>query len=476
MPIQSINPATAEVVKTFEEEEWESVQVKLENAQRAFYTWRDLNIENRAEIVGKMARVLRDRREEYAKLMTMEMGKPIVQGRAEVEKCAWACEYAAQMGPEWLKKEVVNANPGLRDVATPKTSSAATPPRNDNLTRAYVRFDPLGVILAVMPWNFPFWQFFRFAAGALTAGNTIVLKHASNVPQCALAIEEIFKKAGAPDGLVQTVLVGGDAVASIIADPRIAAVTLTGSTAAGKKVAGTAGLYLKKCVLELGGSDPFIVCADADIAAAVQAAVTARTINTGQSCIAAKRFIVVREATEEFTSQFVKKMQALVVGDPMDEKTQIGPLARADLVDELDRQVRESVSKGARVLCGGKRREGSGNFYEPTVLADIKSGMPAYDEELFGPVASIIVANDADDAVRIANDSIYGLGAAIWTSDNAKAEKMAYQLECGAVFINDFVKSDPRLPFGGIKQSGYGRELGIYGIREFVNVKTVVVK
>ncbi len=463
MPIRSINPATEEVVKTFPEMTEGEVDHALQKAQEAFKKWQEVSIYERAALVKKVAEVLREHKNEYSRLQTLEMGKPIAQGPSGLEKCAWACEVAGEMGPEWLKQEMV-------------TTEAQ---------KSYVRFDPLGVILAVMPWNFPFWQFFRFGAGALVAGNAIILKHASNVPQCALAIQDIFAKAGAPEGLVQTLLVGSDTVDSLIADPRIAAVTLTGSTSAGEKVASTAGRYLKKCVLELGGSDPFIVLSDADIEKAAQVAVQARTINSGQSCIAAKRFIVVKDVAEEFTNRFVQAMSALVVGDPMDEKTQIGPLARKDLVDELDRQVQSSVAKGAKVLCGGKRRPGLrmsggqasvGYFYEPTVLSDVKPGMPAYDEELFGPVASVIVAQDEDDAVRIANDSIYGLGAAIWTRDTAKAEKLARQLECGAVFINDFVKSDPRLPFGGVKQSGYGRELGVFGMREFTNIKTVVVK
>lgn len=499
MPIQSINPATGEIVRTFEEEGWRSVEEKLAKAREAFESWKNLGIEKRAEVVRKVAEVLRAHKEEYARLMTLEMGKPIVQARAEVEKCAWACEYVAQMGPEWLKEEIVFGRAYLH--ATGSFDSGRLPSafaQDDSVEKAYVRFDPLGVILAVMPWNFPFWQFFRFAAGALMAGNTIVLKHASNVPQCALAIADIWKRAcyhalehgSNVSDVVQALLVGSGMVEKLIGDDRVAAVTLTGSTAAGKKVAEAAGRNLKKCVLELGGSDSFIVLADADIAPVAQVATQARILNAGQSCIAAKRFIVVREVAEEFTRQFVEKMQAVTVGDPMDEKTQVGPLARQDLVDELDRQVRESVEKGAKVLCGGKRlnmvrsdllRDGGttsapGAFYEPTVLSDVKPGMPAYDEELFGPVAAVIVAQDADDALRIANDTIYGLGASIWTRDTQKAEQIAAQLEVGAVFINDFVKSDPRLPFGGVKQSGYGRELGIYGFREFMNIKTVVVK
>ncbi|OGL81079.1 hypothetical protein A3B21_01630 [Candidatus Uhrbacteria bacterium RIFCSPLOWO2_01_FULL_47_24] len=509
MAIQSTNPTTREVIKTFEEEGRESVERKMSMAHEAFLKSKDVPIAQRAAFVKRMAEVLRVGKEEYARLMALEMGKPIAQARSEVEKCAWACEVAGEYGPKWLEEEVIIPSPDLRSPSPQGRGEGEGRPGDPQ--KAYIRFEPLGVILAIMPWNFPFWQFFRFAAGALVAGNAIVLKHASNVPQCALAIEEVFHKAGAGDGLVQVVLIGSGSpspdlrppsplergegegnrsiIESLIADPRIAAVTLTGSTTAGKKVAEAAGRNVKKCVLELGGSDPFIVLADADIARAAQVAVQARTLNAGQSCIAAKRFIVVKEIAEEFTKKFVAKMKNLIVGDPMDENTQVGPLARRDLVDELDRQVKESTAKGAKLLCGGQRIAPSpqssptggeevlaGYFYEPTVLTDVKPGMPAYREELFGPVASVIIAEDADEAVRIANDSIYGLGAAIWTKDIAKAKQMACQLECGAVFINDFVKSDPRLPFGGVKKSGYGRELGIYGIKEFVNIKTVVVK
>ena len=454
MAIESVNPVTAQLLRRFKPATWATVDVALSRAQRAFAKWRALPIEARGRHLAAAARRLRARQATYARLMTLEMGKPIGQSLAEVEKCAWACDYYAEHAQQLLAPEVIPTE----------------------ATRSYVRFEPLGVVLAVMPWNFPFWQVFRFAAPALMAGNVGVLKHASNVPQCARAIEQVFRSAGLPAGVFQTLLVESRTVERIIADSRIAAVTLTGSEAAGSQVASAAGRHLKKTVLELGGSDPFIVLRDADVERCAPVAAQARTINAGQSCIAAKRFIVEKPVAKEFTARFVDAMRALRIGDPADPATAVGPLARADLVADLDRQVRASVRHGARVLTGGRPRGGPGYFYEPTVLSNVRPGMPAYDEEIFGPVASVIVARDADDAVRIANDSCFGLGASIWTRDVERAELLAQRIEAGDVHINDVVKSDPRLPFGGVKRSGYGRELGAYGIKEFTNIKTVVVK
>jgi succinate-semialdehyde dehydrogenase/glutarate-semialdehyde dehydrogenase len=399
----------------------------------------------------KAAGILRGRKAEFARTMTLEMGKPIVQGEAEAEKCAWTCEYYAQHAEVMLAEQ----------------------PRETDASRSFVRFDPLGVVLAVMPWNFPFWQVFRFAAPALMAGNAAVLKHASNVPRCALQIEEVFRDAGFPPGLFATLLVGSGAVGGIIADPRIAAVTLTGSEHAGIQVAERAGRELKKTVLELGGSDPFIILADADVAMAARVAADARLINSGQSCIAAKRFIVVEAVADAFTARFADELRSRKMGDPLDRGTHVGPQARVDLRDDLHRQVEESIKRGAQRLLGGEIPTGPGAFYPPTLLAAVDKGMPAFDEETFGPVAAVIRARDEADAIRLANDSSFGLGAALWTQDRARAERLAAQIEAGAVFVNGLVKSDARLPFGGIKRSGYGRELSEYGIREFVNIKSV---
>jgi succinate-semialdehyde dehydrogenase/glutarate-semialdehyde dehydrogenase len=383
--------------------------------------------------------------------MALEMGKPIVQGEAEVDKCALTCDYYAEHAEAFL----------------------APQPRQTDATKSYVRFDPLGPVLAVMPWNFPFWQVFRFAAPALMAGNAAILKHASNVPRCALQIEAVFREAGFPRGLFATVLVGSAAVAGLIADPRIVAVTLTGSEHAGRQVAERAGRELKKTVLELGGSDPFIVLADADVAAAARTAADARLVNSGQSCIAAKRFIVVEPVADAFTARFADELRARRLGDPLARDTQVGPQARVDLRDDLHRQVEESVKRGARLVLGGEVPAGRGAFYPPTLLSAVDKGMPAFDEETFGPVAAVIRAKDEADAIRLANDSDFGLGAALWTQDGTRAEQLAARIEAGAVFVNGLVKSDPRLPFGGVKRSGYGRELSEYGIREFVNIKSV---
>jgi succinate-semialdehyde dehydrogenase/glutarate-semialdehyde dehydrogenase len=400
------------------------------------------------------AAILRRRKEEFARLMALEMGKPLKQGVAEVEKCAWACEYYADTAETHLTPDVI------------KTDAS----------KSYVAYDPIGVVLAVMPWNFPFWQVFRFAAPALMAGNVGVLKHASNVPGCALAIEEVFTQAGFPANVFRTLLIGSKQVKAVIENPLVSAVTLTGSTPAGKAVAAQAGAVIKKTVLELGGSDGYVVLEDADLELAVNTCVTSRLVNSGQSCVNAKRFIVVEPLLRAFTDRVVAAMKTKKMGDPLADGTDIGPQARPDLRDELHQQVRASIAKGAKVLLGGDVPPGKGSFYPPTILAEVKPGMPAYDEELFGPVAAIIKATDEADAVRIANDSVFGLGAAVFTRDLARGERVARELEAGCTFVNALVASDPRLPFGGIKESGYGRELGTYGIREFMNAKTVYLK
>jgi len=409
----------------------------------------------RAQRMHQAAKLLRDQAPAYALLMAQEMGKPVKDGRAEVEKCAWVCDFYAEQAAQFLKPEVVETE----------------------ASRSFVTFQPLGVVLAVMPWNFPFWQVFRFAAPALMAGNAGVLKHASNVPGCALAIATVFRQAGFPEHLFETLLIGSAQVDAVIEHPLVTAVTLTGSTPAGQAVASKAGALVKKTVLELGGSDPYIILADADIEASVRTCVSSRLINSGQSCIAAKRFIVVESIQKQVEACFVAEMQAARMGDPLDTETTLGPLARHDLRDDLHQQVQASIAKGAHCLLGGTIPEGPGAFYPPTVLTHVSKGMPAYDEELFGPVAAIITVPDEAEAIHVANDSIFGLGAAVFTQDKAKGERLAAQeLEAGCCFVNTFVRSDPRLPFGGVKASGYGRELSHYGIKEFVNIKTVYVQ
>ncbi|GIU84949.1 MAG: succinate-semialdehyde dehydrogenase [Acidimicrobiales bacterium] len=454
MAIESVNPATGEVIRTYPEHTEAEVEEILSSVASAQKEWGRLPVGERAEPMRAAARLLRERADDYARLMAEEMGKPVSQGRAEAEKCAWVCEYYAE-----------NAERFLADEPVPTEAS-----------ESYITYRPLGVVLAVMPWNFPFWQVFRFAAPNLMAGNAGLLKHASNVSGCALAIEELLAEAGFPENVFRTLLLPSSRVAGVIRHPLVAAVTLTGSTPAGRAVASEAGSVLKKTVLELGGSDPYVVLADADLEATVETCVASRLINSGQSCIAAKRFVVVEEVRDEFERRFVELMASKKTGDPLSEETEVGPQARVDLRDELHGQVQRSVEGGARLLLGGEVPDGPGAYYPPTVLTDVGPGMPAYEEELFGPVAAIIPVRDEEEAVRVANDSPFGLGAAVFTRDVAKGRRIAAeQLEAGSCFVNTFVRSDPRLPFGGVKESGYGRELSVVGIREFVNVKTVYV-
>ncbi len=454
MTQQSINPTTGEAFAEYPSHTDAEIQQAVAAALDAFGVWRERSLEQRAEPLLKAAERLVADADRYARLMAMEMGKPLVEGRAEAEKSAWVCRYYADNGAAFLAPEVVETE----------------------ATRSFVAFRPLGPILAVMPWNFPFWQIFRAAAPALMAGNTMILKHAANVPGCAIEIERIFREAGLPDGVFQTVLADSDRVAGLIADPAIRGVTLTGSTRAGRAVAAAAGRHLKKCVLELGGSDPYVVLADADVAAAAEVCVTSRMINSGQSCIAAKRLVVVESARSEFETAILERMASLKWGDPTEAGTDIGPLAREDLRDGLHDQVVRSIAAGAQCLLGGTKPDGPGSFYPPTVLTDVRPGNPACEEELFGPVAAILPVADDEAAIAVANDTSFGLGAAVFTSDLGRGERIATEeLQAGCCFVNGFVRSDPRLPFGGIKDSGIGRELSGYGIREFVNVKSVVV-
>ena len=454
MAMTSINPATGEEIKTFESLTDEQIDEKLELATRAFRRYWKTPFSDRAKKMVRAAEILEQEKEEFARLMTSEMGKTFTAAVAEAEKCAWVCRYYAENAERFLSDEAA------------ETGAA----------RSYVRYQPLGPILAVMPWNFPFWQVFRHVAPGLMAGNVILLKHASNVPQCALAIEDVVRRAGFPEGTFQTLLVGSDKVQSVIDDPRVRGVTLTGSEGAGRQVGSEAGENVKKTVLELGGSDPFIVMPSADLEEAVNTAVIARTLNNGQSCINAKRIIVHGEIADEFERRYVEAMQALKVGDPMDEETDMGPLAMPQILDDVDEQVRKSVEAGAKILTGGKPMGAEGNFYPPTVITDIPEDSPAYKEEIFGPVASLFRARDIDEAIRIANDTSFGLGASAWTNDPEEQETFINEIEAGQVFINSMVASDPRMPFGGVKASGYGRELSVYGMREFVNVKTVWIE
>ena len=454
MAIATVNPATGETLRTFEPLTDAQIEEKLEGAAGAFRDYRRAPFGERARMMTRAAEILEAEKDTFGHLMTTEMGKPIKAAREEAAKCAWVCRHYAETAEKFLADEVVETEAAL----------------------SFVRYQPLGPVLAVMPWNFPFWQVFRFAAPALMAGNVGLLKHASNVPQCALAIEELLRRAGFPEGAFQTLLIESDRVRRVLDDPRVVAATLTGSEPAGSSVAGEAGKRIKKTVLELGGSDPFIVMPSADLDEAVKTAVKARAINNGQSCIAAKRFIVAGEVYDEFERRFVRGMEALKVGDPFDEATDIGPLATADILDTLEEQVRRTVAAGARVLTGGKRLERPGNFYAPTVLAGVPKDSPAYREELFGPVASLFRVRDAEEAVRLANDTTFGLASSAWTRDEPERARFIEEVEAGLVFINGMVASDPRLPFGGVKRSGYGRELSAHGIREFVNVKTVWIK
>ncbi len=454
MAIETINPATGQRVQAFAPHGAAETEARLARAAEAARSWRQVRIADRARVVAQAGALLEHDRERYGRLMTLEMGKLFTAARDEAAKCALACRYYAEHAHSMLAAKPVPAE----------------------AEEARVEFHPLGVVLAVMPWNFPFWQVIRFAAPALVAGNVGLLKHASNVPQCALALEQLFADAGAPPGVFQTLLIPSSAVEGVIADPRVAAVTLTGSEGAGAQVGAAAGRHLKKSVLELGGSDPFIVMPSADVDRAADVAVRARTINNGQSCIAAKRFIVHRDVADAFLARFTRAMEGLVVGDPMDDRTQVGPLVNAQAVRELADQVNRSVALGARVLTGGAPIDGPGFFYQPTVLTDVSPASPAYTDELFGPVASVFVVQDFEEAVRIANDTRFGLGASAWTRDRAEAKRFARELEAGSVFVNAMVSSDPRFPFGGVKRSGYGRELSAFGLREFVNVKTVRIR
>jgi succinate-semialdehyde dehydrogenase/glutarate-semialdehyde dehydrogenase len=455
MFLKSINPATGEIVREYEEYHSDQVDSALENNYQAYKSWRRESISNRSKLMLYAAQVLRDKKEGLAFNITVEMGKNIGEARAEVEKCALVCEYYARNAAKFLQSEIIPTE----------------------ATESYASIQPIGPILAIMPWNFPLWQVFRFAAPTLMAGNTGILKHASNVPGCALAIENVFVEAGFPKDVFRTLLVRSSKVEKIIADKRIKAVTLTGSTPAGKAVAAAAGKYLKKCVLELGGSDPYLILEDADIDAAVDACVAGRILNAGQSCIGAKRFIVVDAVYDEFATKFTDKMRAISIGDPFDETKKMGPLARSNFREDIHRQVENSISKGAKLLTGGYIPEGDGAYYPATVLGDVKKGMVAYHEELFGPVASLIRAESEADAIEIANDTVFGLGAAVFTKDIERGKRIAEEeLEAGCCFVNDFVRSDPRLPFGGVKESGYGRELSHHGMMEFVNVKGVYIK
>jgi len=450
----TVNPATGEVLARFDEISDREVDARLSRAREAFRAWRQRPFAERAAVMHRAAEMLDGRKEHWGRTMTLEMGKTLQSAIAETEKCAWVCRYYAENAERFLADEEVKAS----------------------ATRSFVHFLPLGAVLAVMPWNFPFWQVFRFAAPALMAGNVGLLKHASNVPQCALAIEEVFRLAGFPEGCFQTLLIGSSRVSRVIEDERIVAVTLTGSEPAGASVASTAARVIKKAVLELGGSDPFVVMPSANLELAVKTAVTARTINNGQSCIAAKRFIVHDAVYDRFEWELVERMRALKVGDPMDRATDVGPLATASELEKLVQQVAAAVKDGARALTGGKPSGGKGYYYPPTVLAGIPRSSPSYRDEIFGPVAALYRVKSLDEAIEVANDVPFGLGSSVWTNDQAERRRFIDDLEAGATFVNAMVASDPRLPFGGVKRSGFGRELAREGIREFVNVKTIVVQ
>ena len=453
--LQSINPANEELIQEYAEMSDSEVSKILEQTNSAYQEWKGTTFSYRSQLMKNAAKILRERKEEFAKLMTLEMGKPILQSKAEVEKCAWVCDYYAENAEKFLANELVKTD----------------------FSKSYVSYQPIGVVLAVMPWNFPFWQVFRFAAPTLIAGNTGVLKHASNVMGCALAIENVFIEAGFPQNVFRTLVISSKKVEAVIRNKNIQAVTLTGSTPAGKSVASIAGSEVKKTLLELGGSDPYVILEDADLESAAEICVNARLINGGQSCIAAKRFIIVEEIYNKFEELFVQKMKARKMGDPFDEANHLGPQARNDLRDELHEQVMLSVQKDAKLLLGGEVPKMKGAYYPPTVLANVTPGMPAYDDEIFGPVASLIKVKNEVEAIRVANSTSFGLGAAVFTKDSARGERIAEkELVSGSCFVNEAVRSDPRLPFGGVKESGYGRELSLFGIREFVNIKTVCIK
>ncbi|GFE71523.1 NAD-dependent succinate-semialdehyde dehydrogenase [Chroococcus sp. FPU101] len=454
MGIATINPATGETVKTFEPLSTEEIEAKLTIAQTAFLSYRQTSFSQRSEWLNTAADILERDQVKLGETMTLEMGKTIKSAIAEVQKCALVCRYYAENGADFLKDVLVTTDASL----------------------SFVRYEPLGIILAVMPWNFPLWQVFRFVAPTLTAGNVGLLKHASNVPQCALAIEAILTEAGFPDGVFQTLLIGASQVENIINDDRVKAATLTGSEPAGISLASNAGKQIKKVVLELGGSDPFIVLESADVETAATTAVTSRMLNNGQSCIAAKRFIVVDAIADQFEKLLVQKFQYLKVGHPMDETIDVGPLATSSILSDIDEQVQKTVAMGGKVLVGGKKLESQGNFYLPTILTDIPKGSPGEKDEFFGPVALLFRVKNIDEAITLANDSPFGLGSSVWTNNSKEQERLINEIEAGSVFINGLVKSDPRLPFGGIKRSGYGRELAIQGIHEFVNIKTIWIK
>ena len=449
--MRSINPYNNELIGEYPEHSEKEVGIIIQSVQSAWLTWKETTFDYRARLFREAARILRDKKNVYARLMTLEMGKIIRESTAEIEKCALVCDFYADHAAEILRDEEIASD----------------------AQRSLVVYQPLGIVLAVMPWNFPFWQVFRFAAPSLMAGNAALLKHASNVPGCSLAIEGIFQEAGFPSNLFRSLMIPAGAVGNVIAHPDVMAATVTGSGSAGSHVASQAGKHIKKTVLELGGSDPFIVLEDADMNAAVKTAVTARMLNQGQSCIAAKRFIVTKPIATQFENALCHAFELLRTGDPMDPETQVGPMARADLVDEIERQVNGSIGEGARLVFGGKRPELPGCYFEPTILADVKKGMRVYDEETFGPVAVIIPVEDEAEAISVANDTEFGLGGCVWTTNLHRGEAVARKVITGAMFVNGMTKSDPRLPFGGVKKSGFGRELGSLGIKEFVNAKTI---